>query len=123
MKTPAGRECKFYYQDFHRGRAIQECRLERDNPNSLPWHPSDCSRCPVPDILNANASPDLALTLTISRGLLGLTRRSVVTAQCSRHRIPVSDPFVGCPRCAEERGGLNLFKQALDELGEQDDQP
>ncbi len=27
MINPAGQECRFYYQDFHRGRSEQECRL------------------------------------------------------------------------------------------------
>lgn len=120
MKTPNGRECPHYYQDFYRGRNVQECRLEKANPNSLRWMPADCSKCPVPDILNANASPYLELTLTISRAMLGLRRVLTVTAHCSKHNVAIADPYIGCVLCAEERGGLDLFRKALEENGEQD---
>lgn len=118
MRTPAGRECRHYYEDFNRGRSVQECRLIKQNPKSLPWKPSDCSTCPVPDILNANASPDLELTLTKEPRLLGLGRKLIVTAHCTRHNIPVEDPFVGCPQCNAERPGLDLFTKALDDHDE-----
>src|SRR5688572_8219728 len=29
MRTPAGKECDFYYEDFHRGRELQECRIQK----------------------------------------------------------------------------------------------
>jgi hypothetical protein len=115
MRTPAGKECRFYYEDFHRGRNVQECRLIKTNPDSAPWIPGDCSKCPVPDILNANASPDMELQLTVKRGLLGLTRRLEVTAACLRHRIPIEDPFVGCPKCNAEKPGLDIFRRALEQ--------
>ncbi|MBZ0291144.1 MAG: hypothetical protein K8L99_01130 [Anaerolineae bacterium] len=115
MRTPAGKECRHYYEDYYRGRDIQECRLVRGNPDSLPWKPSDCSRCPVPDILAANASPDLELTLTIKPRLLGLGRTYDVKAYCMRHHIPVEDPHTGCPQCNAERPGLDIFRQALEQ--------
>jgi hypothetical protein len=117
MQTPAGKECRHYYEDFHRGRNIQECRLVKENPESFPWLPRDCNRCPVPDILNANASPNLELKLTIKPRLLGLGRDLQVTAYCRKHRIPIEDAFVGCPYCAAERPSLDVFRQAF----EQDD--
>ncbi|MDZ4770608.1 MAG: hypothetical protein SGJ24_15895 [Chloroflexota bacterium] len=119
MKTPAGQHCPHYYQDFNRGRALQECRLEKQNPNSLHWQPSDCARCPVPGIVSANASPDMVLTLTIRRELLGLRRKLAVTAFCDRHRQPIADPYIGCDQCAEERGGLTIFRQALGEVDDE----
>ena len=106
MKTPAGRECRFYYQNFHRGRSEQECRLIQNNPRSPEWRPRDCFNCPVPDILLANSSPDLVLEGTVKSGLLGFNRRVEVTAFCSRHLIDVDKPQVGCPQCALERPGL-----------------
>jgi hypothetical protein len=115
MQTPAGKECPHYYQDFHRGRNIQECRLTKFNHDSLPWKPSDCDKCPVPDIVFANASRDMQLTLTIKPILLGLGRRLDVQATCLKHDIPIEDPYVGCPRCNAERPGLEAFKQALEE--------
>ena len=116
MRTPAGKECRFYYEDFNRGRDIQECRLTKENPDSMYWRPGDCSKCPIPDILNANASPDLQLVLTIKpAGFLGTGRKHEVTASCLKHHIPIEDPFIGCPQCNAERPGLDLFRQALDE--------
>jgi len=113
MRTPAGKECKHYYEDYNRGRNIKECRLVKENPDSLPWRPSDCARCPVPDILNANASADLALTLRIDNRFLGLQRTYTVTASCIKHGIPIDDPYIGCPHCNAERPGLDLFRKAL----------
>jgi hypothetical protein len=115
MRTPAGRECKHYYEDFHRGREVQECRLAQGSPGNLRWRPDDCARCPVPDILNANASPDLELTWRVDQKLLGLVRRVTVTAHCLRHDIPIENPYTGCPRCASARDGLDVFRRALED--------
>lgn len=106
MITPAGQECRFYYQDYHRGRNEQTCRLIEGNPSSPPWQPRDCANCPVPGILRANSSPDLVLEATVKKGLLGFNRRVEVTAFCSRHLVDVPKPHVGCPECARERPGL-----------------
>ena len=73
MKTPAGKECKHYYQDFHRGRDIQECRLAKRNLDSEKWHPDDCSKCPVPEILMANADPDIVGVTTGANGVITAT--------------------------------------------------
>lgn len=114
MRTPAGRDCKHYYEDFHRGRNLQECRLIKANPNSKAWQPSDCAKCPVPDILYANASPDLELTLAVHTRFMNFGRYMVVSASCLRHRIPVDDPHIGCPQCAASREGLDIFRKALE---------
>ncbi len=109
MRTPAGKECHFYYENFHRGRSTQECRLIQRNPNSPSWQPNDCSKCPVPEILLANSSPDLVLQATVRKGFLGFNRRVEVDASCSRHLIAVKNPQVGCPKCAQERPGLKAL--------------
>lgn len=114
MRTPDGKECRYYHADFHRGRNLQECRLVNENPDSERWHPKDCRICPVPQILNANASPDMQLQLMIKSGLLGLGRKMIVTAQCLKHRLPIDDPFTGCPQCNAERPGLDIFRKALE---------
>lgn len=112
MITPAGSECRHYYEDFNRGREIQQCRLARINPESLPWRPRDCSNCPVPNILRANSSPDMILTLTIKRGFLGLGRRLQVTAFCQKHRLAIAEPPVGCSQCSMDRPGFSdLFRE------------
>ncbi len=106
MLTPAGKECRFYYEDYHRGNSEQDCRLVRNNPRSLAWQPKDCFQCPVPEILWANSSPDLVLEGTIRKGMLGMNRRVEIKAFCSRHLVEVGKPEVGCPHCAKERPGL-----------------
>lgn len=122
MRTPSGRDCRHYYEDFNRGRNLQECRLIKQNPESLRWKPRFCDSCQVPDILNANASPNLELTLSVVPVMLGLGRRLKVSATCIRHRVNIQDPFVGCPVCNQERPGLDVFWQALSETdGSADD--
>ena len=115
MQTPDGRECPNYYADFHRGHNIQLCRLLEFDHESLPWKPTDCARCPVPDILQANASKYLRLELRIQPTFLGLGRRMTVTAFCDRHDIVIEDPYVGCPKCNAERPGLDAFFHALED--------
>jgi hypothetical protein len=119
MRTPAGKECRHYYQDFHRGRAIQECRLIKENPQSLRWHPSDCSKCPVPDILNANANPNLLLKLTAKARFLGFGRYLEVEAFCHGKPIPLEDAYTGCTDL-EASKGLDLFRQALEQMDDDD---
>ncbi len=102
MITPAGKECRYYYEDFHRGRNRQECRLIAKRSGGHAWRPSDCAHCPVPGILWANASPNLLLQAEIKPGLLGLGRRVEVTAHCRRHGQIITDPYVGCAACAAE---------------------
>lgn len=118
MRTPAGTECPQYYEDFHRGREIQECRLAERNPTSAAWHPGDCSRCPVPDIVRANASEYMRLRLTIKPGFLGFGRHNEIEAFCERHNIRIEDPMVGCPQCNTERPGFDAFLQALESSDE-----
>ncbi|GAB1422096.1 hypothetical protein MASR2M15_23070 [Anaerolineales bacterium] len=112
MRTPSGRECKFYYEDFNRGRNKQECRLVKGNPDSKAWRVSDCAACPIPNILSANASPDMGLKLSIKSGFMGLGRKYEVQAICLKHGEVIEDPYVGCTQ--EHQQGLDLFRQALD---------
>lgn len=118
MRTPYGKECRYYHRDFHRGRNLQECRLVKENHASERWRPQDCEHCTIPDILNANASSHLQLTLTIKTTLFGLRRQREITAFCTRHRMPIQDPYVGCQQCNDDNPALDLFRQAL---GQTDD--
>jgi hypothetical protein len=120
MRIPAGKECPHYYEDFNRGRDIQECRLVKDNPESLAWRPQDCAKCPVPDIVLANASPHMRLTLTIRGVLLGFVRRMDVDAWCIKHDVAIKNPYVGCPLDAEENEAFRLFRDALEETDTHD---
>ncbi len=96
MRTPAGRECRYYYEDFHRGRAVQECRLL--DPEE--WRPRVCATCPVPSILQANRCTHMRLEA--HRVRRWLRWRVEVTAFCERYQVPVENPYVGCGRCHPE---------------------
>jgi hypothetical protein len=111
--TPAGQECRYYYEDYFRGRERQECRLIDQNPGSEPWRPELCKSCPVPGILRANACPNLVLEGSVKKGFLGLSRKVVVSAVCSKYLVEVDKPHVGCGHCHEERPGSAIF--TLDE--------
>lgn len=109
MITPAGVECRYYYEDYFRGRERQECRLIAQNPRSESWQPKLCNKCLVPGILRANACPNLVLEGRVEKGLLRLMRRVVVSAVCSKHLVEVKEPHVGCGHCHEERPGAAVF--------------
>jgi hypothetical protein len=112
MQTPAGVECRFYYEDFNRGREIQECRLIQGNPASAPWQPGLCRTCPVPDILRANGCPNMVLTARVGRRWL-LFEQVRVDAFCTLAQEKVSEPKVGCGRCQQER-----WKAIVEGLGQ-----
>lgn len=101
MKTPYGKECKYYYADYFRGKSTEECRLVQANPASQPWKPALCQACPVPDILVANACPNLALRAYVAKSMLGLLQTIKVEAACREYRMPVSQPKIGCGHCHE----------------------
>jgi hypothetical protein len=101
MRTPAGKECKFYYADYFRGSETQECRLIQQNPASAAWKPALCQTCPVPDILLANACPNLMLHARVGKGMLGLTQKIEVEAACRKFHVGVAKPKIGCGHCHE----------------------
>jgi len=71
MRTPFGQECRYYYEDFHRNRARQECRLAEATATARDWTSDLCRNCPVPGILRANGCPHLRLEGRVMRGFLG----------------------------------------------------
>ena len=111
MRTPAGTECRYYYEDYYRGRERQECRLIAQNPDSDRWQPKLCQSCPVPRILQANACPNLVLEGRVKKSFLGLFRRVAVSSICSKYLIDVPQPQVGCGHCHEERLGANFLRE------------
>jgi hypothetical protein len=102
MRTPAGTECRYYYEDYNRGRATQECRLIQSNPASAPWRPGMCRTCPVPGILQANACPNMELEARVGRRWLVLPQVRV-RAYCRLTEQVVAEPMVGCGHCQDER--------------------
>lgn len=99
MRTPYGQECRYYYQDFHRSRSVQECRLLEASPTANDWSPDLCRDCPVPGILRANGCPHLQLAGRVAKGFLGFGRRMEVAAGCDRSGGAVAEPYVGCGQC------------------------
>jgi hypothetical protein len=112
VRTPAGTECRYYYEDYYRGRGQQECRLIAQNRESEPWGPKLCQGCPVPGILRANACPNLVLAGRVERRLLGIKREVVATAVCSKYLVDVPEPHVGCGHCHEERAAAALLDRS-----------
>jgi hypothetical protein len=100
MRTPAGTECPFYFEDFHRGRERQECRLIERTPSGGIWEPSLCQGCRVPAITRANACPHLVLEARVVKsGFLGLGKKVEASAMCTRSLEDVPEPEVGCGQC------------------------
>jgi len=109
MRTPFGQECRYYYQDFHRGRSVQECRLVEQSPSSEAWTPDLCRNCPVPGILRANGCSHMRLAGRVTKGFLGFGRRMNVTATCSRSEGVVQQPYVGCGQCQVDAPIASIF--------------
>lgn len=107
--TPAGSECRYYYEDYFRGRERQECRLLDQNPRSEKWQPALCKGCPVPGILRANACPHMVLEGRVAKRFLGLGRYVAVSAVCSEHLVEVQEAHVGCGHCHEERSVARIL--------------
>ncbi len=103
MRTPYGRECTYYYEDYGRGHSLQECRLL--GPGSG-WKPNQCKECPVPGIQMANACPEMVLRGKLATGFLGLGRRVTVTVYCRRSNRSDFDPHIGCVECHKEIRGI-----------------
>lgn len=101
MRTPAGSECPYYFEDFHRGRNRQECRLIQSNPDSARWASDLCTRCSVPRISRANACPNLVLHANVRPGILGIGRGVTITSSCTLTKESVDEPQIGCGHCHE----------------------
>lgn len=97
MRTPAGKECKYFYGDYYRGRNVEECRLLKDA--GLEWSPYMCEECPVPDILLANSCEFQKLTPRLKRPLLVLRPQVQISAYCSKTERSVEEPRIGCGEC------------------------
>ncbi len=110
MRTPAGKECKFYFEDHYRGRDTQACRLLERNPKAGKWKPDHCRTCPVPELLRQNACPNLVMEGRIEKALLGLREQVKVYAICTSSLKEVPDPAVGCGECHLHKPGLNILR-------------
>jgi len=98
MKTPAGKECPWFYGDYYRGRNAEECRLLK--ASGLQWTRDLCNACPVPAIAMANSCEHMKLRPSVARPIWALFQRRVqVTAYCEKSKRNVAEPQVGCGEC------------------------
>ena len=114
MQTPFGFECTFYYEDYHRGREMQQCRLAQQSGSIGDWSSYLCKGCPIPSIQQANSCESLLLSGEVQRGFLGLARSMHVTANCTKTRVEVEEPEIGCGQCHAD----NPILAALMNLGQ-----
>jgi hypothetical protein len=99
MRTPAGKECKYFYGDYFRGRDREECRLLQDATPPLDWSPELCFTCPVPDILQANACQYKRLEPSLIRPFPFVKRQVRVKTYCEKTSRKGFDPHIGCGEC------------------------
>jgi hypothetical protein len=99
MRTPAGKECRYFYGNYHRGREIEECRLLQDASPRLVWKPELCNNCPVPEILLNNACEHLVLQPSLGRAFPFVKQNVKVTTFCIKTQREGFDPNIGCGEC------------------------
>ena len=97
MQTPAGKECKFFYGDYYRGRNHEECRLLNDS--NLEWTPRLCEQCPLPEIFMANACDNIVYTPKLTKVFFFSKPVVEVSAYCAKTNQDVDEPRIGCGEC------------------------
>ena len=98
MRTPAGKECSYFFGDYYRGRNVEECRLLK--AANQQWTPDLCKTCPVLSIEMANACQFMRLRGAVNRPLTALLQRRVQgAAYCEKSKRDVAEPHVGCGEC------------------------
>ncbi|MBN1231281.1 MAG: hypothetical protein JXA19_05415 [Anaerolineales bacterium] len=97
MRTPAGKECKYFYGDYRRGRNHEECRLLLDY--GLDWQPYLCEKCPLPSILMANSCDYMQYTPQLEKRFLIGKPQVKVSAYCTKSKTKVDEPRIGCGEC------------------------
>lgn len=97
MITPAGKECRHFYGDYFRGRHVEECRLLE--AHNLKWTPDMCNKCPVPEILQANACEHQNLIPRLEKPLFFLKSQVQISAHCDKCACDVAAPEIGCGQC------------------------
>jgi hypothetical protein len=99
MKTPAGKECRYFFGDYYRGRSREESRLLDSTTPPLPWKPALCETCPVPDILMSNACDHLILQPRLARPFPYIRQQVEVSTACTKTQRSRFDPHIGCGEC------------------------
>jgi hypothetical protein len=99
MRTPAGKECRYFYGNYYRGRSNEECRLLSAANPPLTWRPAMCTTCPVPGIMLANACPSMVLEPRLVRPLKIKKQQVAVKTFCTKTQRSGFDPHIGCGEC------------------------
>jgi hypothetical protein len=99
MRTPAGKECSYFYGDYYRGRSHEECRLLASASPPITWRPDFCNTCPVPGIQLANACQYMVLIPKLVRKLPFGKQEVRVRTFCSKTERSGFDPHIGCGEC------------------------
>ena len=99
MKTPAGKECRYFFGDYYRGRSREECRLLMNSSPALKWKQDLCFSCPVPEILLANACSHLILEPSLERPFPFIKQQVRIDAYCDQSQRRGFDPHIGCGEC------------------------
>jgi hypothetical protein len=99
MRTPAGKECSYFYGNYYRGRSQEECRLLGTASPPLIWKREFCSLCPGPDIQLANTCAYMVLTPRLIRKLPFGKQEVRVKTYCRKTERSDFDPHIGCGEC------------------------
>ena len=99
MLTPAGKECRYFYGDYYRGRSVEECRLLKNSTPEIEWKADYCKSCPVPEISLANACSHMVLEPRLARSLPFGNKRLKVKSYCTKTLREGFDPHIGCGEC------------------------
>lgn len=108
MQTPYGFICKYYFSDYYRGNAREECRLVNLQPQTVRWTADLCKKCLVPKILLANACPNMTLRAKVVKGILGTNKKVIIAAYCIKAQADVSEPEIGCGLCHQAEVFSNI---------------
>lgn len=99
MQTPFGKECRYFYGDYHRGKNHEECRLLEPTISARKWTSKLCKSCPVPSIILANACQFMVFKGQVSEGILGLGKSMKIKTFCEKSQRFVTEPQIGCGEC------------------------
>ena len=103
MPTKPNPNCRYFYDDYHRGKETTECRLPKSR-DSLRWERNVCDTCPVPAILRETNSAHLALEGAI-RKRFPFGQRMEIFAVCTKHMVQLKEGGY-CAQCAAEQAEL-----------------
>ena len=99
MRTPAGKECSYFYGNYFRGRNQEECRLLESASPPVAWKRELCFSCPVPNIQLANTCTYMVLIPKLVRKIPFGKQEVRVRTYCRKTERSGFDPHIGCGEC------------------------